>query len=82
MADLEEMIEYNKGREVIYACFSRIFLDILKDDEYKMLEEVVPYIETLKTDNEEDILLNDGISGLSNFIEKYKSTAQNQLRRV
>ena len=37
MADLEEMIEYNKGREVIYACFSRIFLDILKDDEYKML---------------------------------------------
>lgn len=79
MADLEEMIEYNKGREVIYACFSRIFLDILKDDEYKMLEEVVPYIETLKTDNEEDILLNDGISGLSNFIEKYKSTAQNNL---
>ena len=73
MAEVNEMIEYNKGREVIYACFSRIFINTLDDNAYKMLSDIMPFIETLKTDNKDDLLINDGVSALSKFIKEYNS---------
>ncbi len=78
MENLETIVAYNKGREVIYSCFSRIFINTLNDNEYKMLSEIIPFIETFKTDNKEDLMLNDGISGLIKFIEEYKSLLENQ----
>lgn len=73
MTELNEIVEYNKGREVIYACFSRIFINTLDDNAYKMLSDIMPFIETLKTDNKDDLLINDGVSALSKFIKEYNS---------
>lgn len=83
MTELEEIIEYNKGREVIYSCFSRIFINTLNNAEYKMLAEIIPFLKTLKTDNKDDLQLNDGISALNKFIEEYnllKETEQEEFQ--
>lgn len=82
MAELNEIIEYNKGREVIYACFSRIFINTLTNNEYKMLSEIIPSIETFKTDNKDDLLLNDGIAALSKFIKEYSVLSVKQQEDV
>lgn len=82
MAELNEFIEYIKGREVIYACFSRIFINTLDDNEYKMLSEIMPFIETFKTDNKDDLLLNDGVTALSKFIKEYNLLSAEQQEEI
>lgn len=82
MTELNEIVEYNKGREVIYACFSRIFLNTLTDNEYKMLSDIIPFIETFKTDNKDDLLINDGVEALSKFIKEYNSLSAEQQEDV
>ena len=82
MTELNEIVEYNKGREVIYACFSRIFINTLDDNEYKMLSDIIPFIETFKTDNKDDLLINDGVEALSKFIKEYNSLSAEQQEDV
>ncbi len=61
------MAEAHKGREVIYACLSRIFLELPSENIYKMLETLLPDISYMAEDCGEG-LVKEGLEGLNKFI--------------
>lgn len=65
-----DLQEIHSGREVIYAFFAKIFLEPVSENEYKMIQEILPLLKNL-----EDISETAGkeIEKLEDFINKYNS---------
>ncbi len=66
------IIEYNKGREVIYSVFSKLFLNVLDNSMYKMLEDMLPFLESYKDDTDNALLLK-GATGVIDYIKEYEN---------
>lgn len=71
-----DLQEIHGGREVIYAFFSRLFLEPLSESEYKMMQEILPLLKDL-----EDISETAGkeIRRLEYFIAEYNSLKNKEL---
>ncbi len=69
----QNIIEYNKGREVIYSVFSNIFINTLDENMYKILKDIVPFLATFKEDTENQ-LLSQGVEGIISFIKEYETS--------
>ncbi|MDE7169029.1 MAG: molecular chaperone TorD family protein [Mucispirillum sp.] len=63
--------ETHKGREVLYASFSKIFFDIPDEKVLKMLRDIMPALMDMRTDDDRGRLLNEGVKGLENFLKRY-----------
>lgn len=72
-ADLQEIFG---GREVIYAFFAKLFLEPICENEYKMINDILPMLKKL-----EDIssLAKKEINMLDDFITKYNSLQEKEL---
>ncbi len=72
-ADLQEIFG---GREVIYAFFAKLFLEPICENEYKMINDILPMLKNL-----EDIssLAKKEINMLDDFITKYNSLQEKEL---
>ena len=71
------VIEYNKGREVIYSVFSRIFLNIMDSNTYKILEDIMPFLENYKEDSENK-LLSQGAESIIKHIKAYQTSTNKE----
>lgn len=71
------VIEYNKGREVIYSVFSRIFLNIMDSNTYKMLEDIMPFLENYK-EGSENKLLSQGAESIIKHIKAYQTSTNKE----
>lgn len=70
--------EIHKGREVIYACLSSLFLELPSEKMYKMLKTLLPEISVIAEESE-DPLLKDGVAGLNKFISKRNALSGEEL---
>ncbi len=69
----EELLQILKGREVIYAVLSDLFLNIPVADNIDLLSSLMPSLEEMCDDDNSSIKLKNGISALSSFISGYKN---------
>lgn len=71
-----DLQEIHGGREVIYAFFAKLFLEPVSENEYKMMQEILPLLKDL-----EDISETAGkeIEKLEEFIDKYNSLKGKEL---
>lgn len=73
------MTDVHKGREVVYSCLSRIFLNIPSVEIYKMLETLLPFFEEMATDDSDD-LMTQGYNGIKIFLESRKKLSGEELK--
>lgn len=68
--------EIFNGREVIYAFFAKLFLEPLNENEYKMVQDILPLLKDL-----EDIsdIAKHNFSRLEDFVTKYNSLKDKEL---
>lgn len=72
------MIEAHKGREVIYACLSRVFLELPSLELYKMLETILPNLEEMVINDEND-LITQGVNGIKKFLDSRKNLSAEEV---
>lgn len=68
----------HKGREVIYACFSRIFLNVPDSEVYAALSALVPVLKDMAAAGD-DKLMKSGHAGLEKFVSKRGSFKEKEL---
>lgn len=73
------MIDAHKGREVIYSCLSRMFLELPSLDLYKMLETILPSLENMVIDDEDDFI-TQGVNGIKRFLDSRKNLSEEALK--
>ena len=70
--------ETHLGREVIYSCLSRMFLEIPSEEIYKMLETIHPALSDMALECNND-LIKQGVDGIGRFLAKRASLQASEL---
>ncbi len=73
------MVEAHKGREVIYSCLSRVFLELPSESLFEMLENILPNLEEMKIDDKDD-LITQGVEGIKRFVDSRKNLSDEELK--
>lgn len=72
----ENLQEIFNGREVLYAFFAKSYLEPFSDYEYKMIQDIIPYLKELEDISDK---AKHEINMLEDFIKKYNSLSGEKL---
>lgn len=70
----DEIVSSMQGREVIYASMSDLFLNLIEEKHFKMLEELMPLYQEMAK-NSENKQIKDGVLSLSKLTESYNNSS-------
>ena len=78
MSSEVNMIEALKGREVVYACLSRLFLEVPSESTYEMLKVLLPAMQQLAEDSQSE-LVKQGTEGISKLLTQRDALNNDEL---